>query len=556
MSAPALRAQVWLTAGIGTLAPAVALSLGGGLLAAALAQPVWDTSGGDDGMYVMLAWSLRHGLGYVHQVGVQHIPHSVWPPGFPAMLAAVLAAWPPSAIVPPELLRALKVVPVVAYAWSILLVWWWVRNVGGSALAALGIAALFLLHPGAIAFSQLLRSELPYTVLSLGALIAVERALLPAERGDAAASRSAQRHGLILLLTLAAAYTRPIGIALLLAWLVRLLLARRFRLMLLYGAAGGLVLLPWLLWVQHNTMDDHEAMRYLTRSHLGWLLQQETGSFDVVQRSPVELPLWALSGLGLYAGHSTPHLLVQSRLPLEPVAGVAVTALLVVGGFACWQQGSRATCLYLLIYVGILLLWEERTNRLFVPVLPLLLFFTYQGLLRLQCWLRTLAGRVTERLAAQRTNGATVVAVVMLLVLGANYLRVGMPALGKAYACGGAAGCLYPPAWNAFLVASDWLRQHATREDIVLSTEPVKLRLASGVAAVPYVPLGADGADELFQAIARWRVTYIVEDAGLYAAPSARLASSELRRSVARLPGVEKVWEDPVTGTRVWRLAS
>ncbi len=555
MTARAVRCRPWLATGSGTLAPAGVLALGGGLLAAALVQPLWDTSGGDDGMYVMLTWALRHGLGYVHQVGTEHVPHPVWPPGFPGMLAAMLFAWPQSTIVPPEVLRALKVVPIVAYAWSILLAWWWVRSIGGSTPAALGVAALFLLHPGALAFSQLLRTEMPYTVLSLGALIAAEH-WLPSARQKGASPRSTEiwRHGLILLLTLSAAYTRPIGIVLLGAWLVRLLLARRFTLMLVYGAVGGLALAPWGWWLLQHRMSDTEAMQYLSRSHFGWLLQRETAGFDISLRSVWELPQWVLDGLELYAGRGTPHLIVQSRLPLEPVAGLAVTALLIAGGVACWRHGAKASCLYVLFYLGIVLVWEERTNRLFVPVLPLLLYFAYRGLGRVQCWLRTLAGRVAGRLPMQGTDGAAVIAVVMFLALGANYLRVGMPALGKAYACGGVTSCLYPPEWNAFLAASDWLRLHATGEDIVLSTEPVKLRLASGIAAVPYVPFGVDGADELTQAIARWRVTYIIEDAGLYAAPSAQFATKELRRSVRQLPGATVVWEDPVTGTRVWRV--
>ncbi|MER3404441.1 MAG: hypothetical protein C4289_04130 [Chloroflexota bacterium] len=93
-------------------------------------------------MYVMLAWSLRHGLGYVHEVGSRAIPHTVWPPGFPAMLAGVLLARPESTVVSAQALQMLKLVPVLAYAYSILLAWVWVRSIGGSALAAIGVAAL------------------------------------------------------------------------------------------------------------------------------------------------------------------------------------------------------------------------------------------------------------------------------------------------------------------------------------------------------------------------------------------------------------------------------
>jgi len=542
---------------------ACALALSGALLASALAQPAWDTSGGDDGMYVMLAWALQHGLGYVHEIGTQQITHTVWPPGFPAMLSAVLFLWPQGTVVPPEALRALKLVPVLTYAYAILLAWLWVRSIGGSAPAALGVAVLFLLHPGALVFSQLLRAEMPYTALSLGALIAAEHWLLPARHGGTAPrSTEIWRHGLILLLTLSAAYIRPIGVALLGAWLVRLLLARRFTLMLAYAAVGGLALAPWGWWLLQHRMSDTEAMQYLSRSHFGWLLQRETAGFDISLRSVWELPQWALDGLWLYAGRGTPHLIVQSRLPLEPVAGLAVTALLVAGGVACWRHGAKASCLYVLFYLGIVLVWEERTNRLFVPLLPLLLYCLYRGLetvvTRLQervRWQPSWPGMCRSRSAAgDVARGASTLAAAMLLALGANYIRVGAPQLTQVYQCSGEAGCLYPPQWQAFVAAGEWLQLHATAEDIVLATEPVKLRLMSGVPAVPYVPFGTDGTDELAQAIERWRVTYIVEDAGLYAAPRAQFATKELRRNVQHLPGATVVWEDPATGTRVWRV--
>lgn len=552
------------TAHAGGAGLSCALALSGALLAAALVQPVWDTSGGDDGMYVMLAWSLRHGLGYVHEVGSRAIPHTVWPPGLPAMLAGVLLARPESTVVSAQALQMLKLVPVLAYAYSILLAWVWVRSIGGSALAAIGVAALFLLHPAAIVFSQLLRAELPYTALSLGALIAAERHLLPDKCGTGYRNNRVWRHSLILLLALAAAYTRPIGVTLLGAVLLRLLLAGRLRLMLVSGALGGLALLPWLVWVTRFSMDDQEAMRVLARSHFSWLLQRETGTFDIMQRSLGELPLWALQGLWLYAGYGTPHLLVQSRLPLEPVAGLAVTALLIAGGIACWRQGAKVSCLYVLLYLGILLVWEERTNRLLVPLLPVLLYCAYQGLDSALRRLPAMAAVGLARLPVPRHGGmlskaartSPVLAAVVFLLLGANYVRVGTLMLTRVHACGEAADCLYPPAWQGFLAAGEWLRLHTTGEDIVLTTEPVKLRLASGVPAVPYVLFGSDGADDLAQAIARWRVTYIVEDTGLYSDARARLASSELQRNVLKLPGVEKVWEDQATGTRVWRAAN
>ncbi|MER3404439.1 MAG: hypothetical protein C4289_04120, partial [Chloroflexota bacterium] len=102
------------------------------------------------------------------------------------------------------------------------------------------------------------------------------------------------------------------------------------------------------------------------------------------------------------------------------------------------------------------------------PLLPVLLYCAYQGLDSALRRLPAMAAVGLARLPVPRHGGmlskaartSPVLAAVVFLLLGANYVRVGTLMLTRVHACGEAADCLYPPAWQGFLAAGEWLRLH------------------------------------------------------------------------------------------------
>ncbi|MBM4132066.1 hypothetical protein FJ250_13755, partial [bacterium] len=161
----------------------------------------------DDAIYVETARSLAEGLGPALNVGpdAPAADPGIFPPGFPLLLAPLALAFPAS-------LAALKAVPLLA---ALLLLPLCRRlpapDVGADAVAArVALPALVLLNPWVVGWAGRVLSDLPYTALSLAALLLFE----PWRRAPRPAAGSTLR---LALLAASALLVRSVGLALLLA---------------------------------------------------------------------------------------------------------------------------------------------------------------------------------------------------------------------------------------------------------------------------------------------------------------------------------------------------
>lgn len=352
---PTARVEVdWWRVGL-VLVGALALVAGIGVIDG---RPVGVVH--DDAMYVILARSLSSGQGYryLNLPGTPAATH--FPPGYPALLAAVSWVAPafPASVVVFKALNALflaaAAVLVARFAQA--------RAVGAAWALALGAATAVSIP--LLVLGSMVLSEPLFLAMLLGLLFALETFV---ER------RRKDRHALLLGVALAACtLVRSHGIVLLPAVLLMLAMRRRWRDAALVGAATVACLLPWQLW---------------SAAHSGRLPAPLLGNYDTYAS-------WWLRGLRVMGpgmipatlAKTVPETLEMFAVLFSPVrAGVARTATLIaLGGLAltgAWSVRRRmpVTLLFMGGYALIVLVWPFNPSRFLWGIWPLLLLLVVAG---------------------------------------------------------------------------------------------------------------------------------------------------------------------------------
>jgi len=424
----------------------------------------------DDAYYVEMARSLAEGRGpviHLHDRSGTWRP-DVFPPGLPLLLAPLARAVPSS-------LTALKLVPLLAWVALVPLCLMWPAS-GATWNRRLALGILVLANPWTIGYAGRIVSDLPFTALSLGALIAFR-----AWRREP----NLRHFAILITLTIVAVTVRTVGWALPAAMVLHLLLTRRWRPALALTAACGLPL----------------AAIHLAFAPLGAGLFSGSYAAQVLEAAgPTRIELV----LGNFKGY-----LAEVPTLLLPVFGEPMRALwrgvglerfyepglmiLGVGFLGIVALGWRHTrtgdgpglpVIYAMVY-GLALVnfagWPSGVQtRLLLPLLPLLV----DGLL----------GWLEGKAVGRRRLPLGIPAVVLLL--GAaffhNGFRVARPAMAP----------LYDPG-----LGSSWLKENSEERETVLVRMPLKQHLHLGR---PTVGFGVFSSNALDVRVARFDVRWII----------------------------------------------
>lgn len=402
-----------------------------------LSRPAGITTGGDDARYLLLGQALRH-LRYTELWRVDHPVHSLYPPGYPLLLAVwglVAGGGFDAQIV---LSAALSVAALLAA--YLIVARHFDARVALASLAALAVSPALIARAGTVA------SEPAYMLLSLLALL-----VLLDRRG----SRWLLAGGALVV---AAALTRTVGATLIVAVVLALLIERRYA-----GAAGvalaaGLTLGLWLLWsvlapdkvIGGSYVADALATVRQPRAH---------SSFLVV-----------MAGRVLRNTFDYARMLVEGTIPLPTVAGrvainlvwvAAVVAGLAAGLVEAWRR-CRVVALYLLVSGALFVAWPWAIARFLEPLIPLLVPLWLWGL-----WLLT--GRLRSGWRV------SVVAAAALLVIATSAALSGRAAAASER-CGhevrppDANACMWP-AQQDFMAAIRWMRDSTPADAVALATK-------------------------------------------------------------------------------------
>ena len=467
----------------------------------------------DDGIYLVTAQALATGHGYRITSLPAEIAQTKYPFVFPALLAAVWKIHPRF----PENVLALKLVPFAcALVWAAL-TYRLLRGHARNRRAPAVLIGLVSLSPWVFFLSTTLLSETLFAAGWTGALLILERA----ERGEGGAGTAAGA----ALLAGAVFLTRTAGIAVMAGGVLVLWRQRRWKQVLVFVLVGATVAAPWLWWQAAQSPPAGHDAYYSRANYRDWNL---VFGFTPAQKARILLT-------NLVSIWIAPAVLAGVPATGWGVCMALLGGAVVAAGFARrLSRGARAMEVSTILYAGIVVLWAWPPTRLLVPVLPLMLFYGYEGMVAL--------GRSVE-LPPGAARAALASVVLMFAAQGAWALRhPGAPGLPIAAQDG----------WPETARMLAWAKAHTPQDAILAGNLDPAYYLFTGRKSIrgftpdPYLlhyaaedgarPLGS--AEDFLRTLDSERVTHLIcapNRAFREGPPLARLSAELVERHPERL---------------------
>ena len=417
------------------------------LLCAALFEPKIHT-GGDSVTYVLLAESvLAPGDGYA--LSIEPGPpqaHTKYPPGYPSMLAPLVAVFGRNFVL-------LKLLSVAFTAGAVLLFCRYARR-GRDPLAWFTLALAFAVSPGVIDYSRWMLSEAPFLFFTLLALWQLDE--------DRGSERMSRPFWLGLAAAVIGFYVRSIG-ALLLAGASLAYLARReWRKFFVHGAVGAGLTVPWLV---RNRVVSDSATPYLEEFLLSNVYVPEAGFLGLGGMAER-----FFENVVLYGTRELPRALAGSDSSWAATPPVVMMAL-VVCGLALFglvrglRRRPAAADFYFVLTCVAIMLFQRSVNdvRYLVPLIPLVLVYAADGAAAL---VRASRGFLPLHFPA------IVTATLAVLAVGSQAARIpaNVQMIARYHAGDPYAG--FHPAWATFFDAAEWVKSNIPADAVVTVRKP------------------------------------------------------------------------------------
>jgi hypothetical protein len=311
----------------------------------------------DDGVYVILAKSIATGQGFrfLHLPGAPAATH--YPPGYPLLLAAVWRVMPSF----PENVSAFLFVNALLLGATALGVARFAERVLGWPRAGAVMAAIAAtLSTPLLMLSGLVLSEPLFIAALFPAALLAERLVRDSTERGGNETRDALVLGFCLGLI---GLVRTHGLALAVGVIIVLALRRRWRAMVLCGAAVAATLAPWQLWLAWHTQQFSETLSGSYGPYGSWLAQGVRG--NPLGFLPRTMLINAREIGALFADHFSLSDHATPRL----VSAVLATAAIVIGA---WRLSKRAPVFvaFAVVYTLVLLAWPYTPWRFVFTVWP------------------------------------------------------------------------------------------------------------------------------------------------------------------------------------------
>lgn len=364
------------------------------------------TTGNDDALYVLLSRSIRH-LTYSDTHLLDAPPHVQYPPGYPALLALVSAAFGES----PDHFMLLGVI-----CSGLALVFWYdIARRLWSPWLGLGVVAAAGSNPWLVQYAGSIASEAPYLLSSTVALWLLIR------------EDRSRMYGLLGgLVAIVSALVRSFGATLVVAFGLHWLFARRFRRAAIFAAAVAVTLGAWFAWT------IGAGPRIQGRSYV------EDLAVTLAQDDSAAARIWFHAGRVVSVlTRRIPSVLAVPTVESTRLDNVLWLVVIVVSGAAgawvLWRRSSSLP-LYVVAVLLLMVLWPYSLTRFLVPLVPPLLLLLLVGV--------TLTRRHVPPAVA------TALAVILTLVLaGGGWART-MELAGRMAPCERASAQVSPGCYN------------------------------------------------------------------------------------------------------------
>ncbi|HBF19933.1 MAG: hypothetical protein CMI36_14020 [Owenweeksia sp.] len=323
--------------------------------------------GGDNAGYYLLGQSLASGNGYKDTGSIENKPHTHFPPGYPALIAA-------SSKLGLDDIISVKRVSGFFFLTSILLLFLLVKRMTESPHIAF-IAGLFTLYNfHMLSYSVIIMSEMAFTVFSLLCIW-----LITQVKFEDPLARN-WRFFLLIVLLAGTYYIRSTGIALVVTVIALLVMRKQWNYLLTFIVGWVALIIPW--YFRSKALGGSSYVDQLMMKN-PYNPQEGTIEFtDIFVR------IW--DNIVRYTGREIPYGLLnfvekvnyQEAIPTRDfVIGAIAVALIIFGAFRI-KKYRILICLYVLFTLGILMLWPKVWFgvRFIIPLIPILTFMLLYGM--------------------------------------------------------------------------------------------------------------------------------------------------------------------------------
>ena len=466
----------------------------------------------DNARYINAAKSLVTGQGYNHIYSRIITPQTLYPPGYPLVLAALMLLFSQNILV-------FKLVSVITTGCALVAFFFLLRRRTDFVSAAV-ITLLAGVSPLIVRFSVVELTEAPYLFLSMLALLFVEKS---------ADKKGIDRHLWPAILVGAGAYyTKSAAIVLLPAAVIYFAGKKDFKKLSIYSSGFLALISPWL--IRSLTMKTSANGTYLKQ--LMWknpynVALGKATAFDYLGRAFSNLGHYGSFGFGAlpYARSA-----VVGRMPIILMVGVAVPVciLVITGLIQQIRHRAQAAEIYVLCYFAMYLLWPMNDIRFIHPVLPFILFYCFLGAKAIQREIR----KFTLILAV------ALFSVSLLVDGGLAWANLKHQGAGSSEA--------------SLDKAASWLGGHSPKTSFILTIKPETVFLLSGRKANTYQDgLVSSDPDHYYKRILVEDFDYVVLDAFT----STRQTRGPLTKAIYAHPNRFKlVYVSPEPQAKIYRV--
>ncbi|QSE98010.1 ArnT family glycosyltransferase [Fulvivirga lutea] len=429
---------------------------------------------GDNASYYSLGKAIAQGEGYVNISRVTKSPNNHYPPGYPAIISAILVV--SDSVVGVKLLNGLF---LFASIWLTFIL---TARFTNNYITAFVVSMLTVVNSHALFYGSLMMSEVPYMFFSLLAIYFITNT-------DISEITIKNKNFILTILFMVIAYyVRSLGVAILGGLGLYFLISKNWK--LLGASIGGLVVggLPW--FIRGQSLGGTSYMNQLK------MINPYNPSLGVADFSDYIDRFW--SNFSRYITREIPDALFNYgpnySQPIEFkewVFGLIIVGLTTYGVIKI-KKYNWLILGYLLGTFGILMIWPDVWIgvRFIVPIIPILWIGLLKGFYEL---FKAIRG---QQEISSVVNYAPLV-IILFLISPLNELSA------KAKAP-------FPPAWEQYFKVAEWIKQNE-KEAVVSCGKPSLFFIYAGDNFTMRYKLSKDPA-ELIADLEKQRVDYVVID--------------------------------------------
>lgn len=449
----------------------------------------------DNARYITAARSLLSGNGYSHIHSQNITPQTLYPPGYPLLLAGFIYLFSLNILV-------LKLVSIFATIVALIGIYSLLTRYATFAGAA-AVTLLVGINPLIAFFAAVELTEAPYLMLSVLAILFIAR--------STDEDRSSLYFPAAIAISTGAFYIRSAGIALLPAALFYFAYKKEYKKLLIFAFIFIALISPW--FIRGLTIDSHNNGTYFKQ--LTWkdphnISLGKANLFDFIRRGSSNFLSYATFGTFPFKENFG-----FGRWPAVPATGMALllSTLVVIGCFRRIKDSFSVIEAYVLSYFTMQLLWPMTDIRFIHPILPFILFYFLIGA-------SNAGGKLGNLLSKPLLAKKVVSALVVILII--ISLSINLSLILANASKGG-----LEPEQAHFYGAIDWLKNNTAKSSYILSVRPETVFVLSDRRAEAYPRRHLLRANRYYDFILSSNFDYIVMDAFDY--------TKEARRPLARV---------------------